>query len=149
MNIIINGYGQMGREIEQILIERGGTVSARIDTGGFADYTSLTEEILLKYKPDAVIEFAGADCVVKNAKICSKMKIPVVTGTTGWNDSIDQVRTIVESNKSTYLYGSNFSIGAHMFFSLIEKAAAMINPLPEYDIFVSEYHHNKLFQLHK
>ena len=133
----------MGREIEQILLERGDTVSARIDLGGTGDYQSLTSEILKKHKPDALIEFAGRDCVVKNAELCSSLKIPVVTGTTGWNEQLEDVKRIVESNDSAYLYGSNFSIGAHMFFSLVEKAAAMINPLPEYDIFMSEYHHNK------
>jgi len=143
MNIIINGYGRMGREIESILLERGDTVSARIDFGGTGDYKSLTKEILIRYKPDAVIEFAGRDCVVENARICSSLKIPVVIGTTGWNDQIDEVKKLVETNDSAYLYGSNFSIGAHMFFSIVEKAAAMINPLPEYDIFMSEIHHNK------
>lgn len=143
MNIIINGYGRMGREIEQVLIERGDIVSARIDKSGLGDYQSLTKEVLQKHKPDAVIEFALYDCVIENARLCSSLQIPVVTGTTGWNEKVDVVREIVESNDSAYLYGSNFSIGAHMFFSIVEKAAAMINPLPEYDIFMTETHHNK------
>lgn len=143
MNILINGYGRMGREIEAILEERGDTVSARIDIGGSGDYKVLTEDLLTQLKPDAVIEFAGRDCVLENASICSRLKIPVVIGTTGWNEELDDVKRVVEKNESAYLYGSNFSIGAHMFFSLVEKAAAMINPLPEYDIFMSESHHNK------
>lgn len=133
----------MGREIEQILVERGDNVSAKIDIGGSGDYRELTTEILQEHKPDALIEFARYDCVVENARLCSSLCIPVVTGTTGWNDKVDDVRKIVESNGSAYLYGSNFSIGAHMFFSIVEKAAAMINPLPEYDIFMTETHHNK------
>jgi len=133
----------MGREIEQILIDRGDTVSAKIDSGGTGDYLSLTKEILKKHNPDAVIEFAGRDCVVENARICSSLKIPVVIGTTGWNEQVDEIKEIIESNNSAYLYGSNFSIGAHMFFSMVEKAAAMINPLPGYDIFMCETHHNK------
>ncbi|MDA3810927.1 MAG: 4-hydroxy-tetrahydrodipicolinate reductase [Spirochaetaceae bacterium] len=143
MNILINGYGRMGREIESILLERGDHVCARIDVSGFGDYKSLTKELLIDLKPDGVIEFAGSDCVVENARMCSSLKIPVIVGTTGWNDRVDEVKKIIESNDSAYLYGSNFSIGAHMFFSIVEKAAAMINPLPEYDIFMSEYHHNK------
>jgi 4-hydroxy-tetrahydrodipicolinate reductase len=143
MNIIINGYGRMGREIEEILLERGDTVSSRIDAGGTGDYKSLSKELLSDLKPDAVIEFASRDCVMENAALCSSLKIPVVIGTTGWNNQINQIKQIVEENDSAYLYGSNFSIGAHMFFSLVEKAAAMINPLPEYDIFMSEIHHNK------
>lgn len=133
----------MGREIEQILLERGDTVSARIDKSGSGDFTSLSTEILKKYQPDAVIEFAGSDCVVENAEICSKSEVPVINGTTGWSGQLEQVKKIVSDNNSAYLYGSNFSIGAHMFFSIVEKAAAMINPLPDYDIFMAEYHHNK------
>lgn len=133
----------MGREIEQILCDRGDIVSARIDSGGTGDYPSLTKEILQKHKPDGVIEFAGCDCVVENAQICSSLNIPVIIGTTGWNEQREEVRKIIESNGSAYLYGSNFSIGAHMFFAVVEKAAAMINPLPEYDIFMCETHHNQ------
>lgn len=133
----------MGRQIEEILLDRGDTVSARIDINGKGDYRELTEDILNDLKPDAVIEFATEDCVVKHAEICSKTGIPLVVGTTGWNDRIEIVKDIVLSNKSAYLYGSNFSVGAHMFFALVEKAAAMINPLPEYDIFMTEFHHNK------
>jgi 4-hydroxy-tetrahydrodipicolinate reductase len=143
MNIIINGYGRMGREIEEILLDRGDTVSARIDVNGKGDYKELTEEILEKYKPDALIEFATADCVVKHAEICSKARVPVVLGTTGWSENQSSVEELVRKNDSAYLYGSNFSIGAHMFFALVEKAATMINPLPEYDIFMTEFHHNK------
>lgn len=133
----------MGREIEEILVERGDTVVARVDKGGSGDYEKLTKEILEKHKPDAVIEFAGQDCVIENAELCGEMKIPVVNGTTGWNNRIDTVRHMVSRLDSTYLYGSNFSIGAHMFFSLVEKAASIINPIPGYDIFMSETHHNK------
>ena len=143
MNIIINGYGRMGKEIESILLDRGDRVSARIDIGGSGDYKSLSKKILIDTKPDAVIEFAGRDCVIDNAELCSSLQIPVVIGTTGWNEQVEDVKRIVESNDSAYLFGSNFSIGAHMFFSLVERAAAMINPLPEYDIFMAEYHHNK------
>ncbi|MBB6480625.1 4-hydroxy-tetrahydrodipicolinate reductase [Spirochaeta isovalerica] len=143
MNIVINGYGRMGHQIEEILLERGDTVSARIDISGRSDYPDLTGAILNELKPDAVIEFATEDCVVKHAEICSKAGVPLVVGTTGWSDRVGKVKEIIESNNSAYLYGSNFSVGAHMFFALVEKAAAMINPLPEYDIFMTEFHHNK------
>lgn len=133
----------MGREIEEILLNRGDSIVAKVDKGGSGDYEKLTKEVLEKHKPDAVIEFAGQDCVLENAEICGEMKIPVVNGTTGWNNRIDAVKNIVAKHDSTYLYGSNFSIGAHLFFSLVEKAAAMINPVPDYDIFMSETHHNK------
>lgn len=143
MNIIINGYGRMGREIEEILLQRGDTVSARIDINGKGDYRELTPKILERYKPDALIEFATADCVVKHAEICSNAQIPVVLGTTGWSENQSKVEALIQKNDSAFLFGSNFSIGAHMFFALVEKAATMINPLPEYDIFMTEFHHNK------
>jgi len=143
MNIVINGYGRMGREVEEILLGRGDSIAARIDIKGNGDYKELTEGLLKDLKPDAVIEFATADCVVKHAEICSRAAVPLVVGTTGWNDREEKVKEIILANDSAYLYGSNFAIGAHMFFALVEKAAAMINTIPEYDIFMTEFHHNK------
>lgn len=143
MKILLNGYGRMGREVEEILLQRNHSVAGRIDKSGTGDYGELTSEVLRECSPDAVIEFAGQDCVAGNARICSEARIPVIIGTTGWNDRISEVESIVTRSGSAYLYGSNFAIGTHVFFALVEKAAAMINPLPEYDIFMTETHHNK------
>ncbi len=141
MNIMITGYGRMGKEIEKIIIQRGHSVACRVDKGGYGDYTEVTPDNLKGV--DAVIEFSLPDKIEENIKIYAESKVPVVIGTTGWNDKRDLVSEIIKKHDSTLLYGSNFSIGAHIFFDLVSKAAKIINNTPDYDIMMLEYHHNK------
>lgn len=141
MKIMITGYGRMGREIENILIQRGHTVTSRIDKGGYGDHTEVKPELLKGV--DAVIEFSLPEGIEKNITLYAEAKVPVVIGTTGWNDKIDDIKEIIKKNDSTLLYGSNFSIGAHIFFDLVSKASNLINNIPDYDIMLLEYHHNK------
>lgn len=140
MNIMITGYGRMGKEIETILIQRGHTISSKIDRGGNGDYNQVTPELLKNV--DAVIEFALSEGMEENIALYAEAKVPAVIGTTGWDNKRNQVRDIISKNSSSLLYGSNFSIGAHIFFGLVSKAAKMINNTPGYDIMMLEYHHN-------
>lgn len=142
MKVLIVGYGGMGHEIEKVLSERGHVVSGRVDSAaGVADHDRLTPRLL--EGSDAVIEFAHASGVVENARAYAQSGVPAVVGTTGWDEQRDDVRGIVEGGDTPYLWGSNYSIGAHLFFNLVEHAATMLNRVPGYDIMVMEMHHNR------
>ncbi len=139
MNVLIVGYGSMGKEIEKILHERDHTVVARIDPAADgADAESLTPETVKG--ADTAIEFSLAAGVVENAAFYAKSNIRAVVGTTGWDEKVPEVRALFKDGGS-FIYGSNFSIGAHLFFNLVEKAAALISDLPTYDIMMYEIHH--------
>lgn len=129
----------MGREIEQILIQRGHTVACRVDKGGFGDHLEVTKELLTDV--DAVIEFSLPQGMEDNIRLYCECGVPAVIGTTGWEDKKPMIEEMVKKSKGCLLYGSNFSIGAHMFFSLVADAAKMINNVPDYDIMMLEYHH--------
>lgn len=142
MNVLIVGYGGMGREIERILYERGHAVSGRVDPAGGAGIERQLDMKLLE-KSDVAIEFAQGSGVVGNARAFAEAGLPAVVGTTGWDDRRSEVKRIIEEKQGTYLWGSNYSIGAHLFFNLVERAAALINAVPEYDIMLMEAHHNR------
>ena len=140
MNVLIVGYGRMGHEVEAILQARGHKVSARIDkTPGVGDSTEISSEILRSSQ--AVIEFSLPEGVVDHVKTYAAAGIPAVIGTTGWDEQKAHAKVLVEGNQAALIHGTNFSLGAQMFFQLVEKAAAMIAELPEYDIMVTEWHH--------
>ncbi|WP_028974092.1 4-hydroxy-tetrahydrodipicolinate reductase [Spirochaeta cellobiosiphila] len=140
MNVVIVGYGQMGHEIEKILIDRGHKIISRIDLHKeSADYSELCPEAI--EGSDLAIDFSLPTKVMANIKFYGEHRLPVVMGTTGWLDHLEEVKELIESSGSSYIYGSNFSIGAHLFFKMVEKTAALINPVPEYDVMVTEYHH--------
>jgi 4-hydroxy-tetrahydrodipicolinate reductase len=132
MRAVIVGYGSMGREVERALAERGHAVTARVDAApGRGDARELTADIAAN--ADVAIEFSTADAVVGNARRCADLGLSAVVGTTGWSAKLDEV----------YLHGSNFSLGAHLFFSLVGRAARLVDELPEYDILSWEVHHRR------
>lgn len=140
MNVLIVGYGRMGHEVEAILQSRGHRVTARVDRSpGVGDATELSSELLRSSQ--AVIEFSLPEAVIDHVRTYAAAGLPAVVGTTGWDDRKAEAKTIVGGYQAALVHGTNFSLGAHMFFQLVEKAAAMIADLPEYDIMVTEWHH--------
>jgi 4-hydroxy-tetrahydrodipicolinate reductase len=140
MNVLIVGYGRMGREVEAILTDRGHQVVQRVRRHAEAGSVSaVTPEWLAS--ADAVIEFALPEGVLDRIKVYAEAGVPAVIGTTGWDSEKEAAQTLVTAAGASVIHGSNFSLGAHMFFQLAEQAAAMIAGLPEYDIMVTEWHH--------
>lgn len=140
MKVIITGYGRMGREIERVLGDRGHEVTARIDpTAPDADNTHLTQEALKQ--ADGVIEFSLPGGLRENIGAYCRQGIPAVIGTTGWEDQRTAVREQVEAAGSGLMWGSNFSVGAHIFWNLAGQAAALVKDIEDYDLMVHEFHH--------
>lgn len=140
MNITLVGYGRMGKEIEKIALNRGHNVVYRIDSmEGVGDCQSLDMSIL--EESDSVIEFALPIDMDKNIEFYAKSKVPVVMGTTGWAEKLESYKKEILTAGGTFVYGSNFSVGAHILFKLVESASSMIDNLADYDIMVNEFHH--------
>lgn len=138
MNIGLIGYGQMGKEIEKIIISRGHTVGLIIDKDNIDD---LNADNLAKI--DVVIEFSRPESAVSNYMTCFKSIIPVVSGTTGWLDKMDEVITECQKNEAAFFYASNFSLGVNLFFELNKQLAKLMSPFKEYNVSINEIHHTR------
>ena len=142
MNIAIIGYGKMGHEIEKIAKARGITVASIIDpTDKNANFTEINEESMRN--ADVCIDFTKPDAVTDNVRNISKFKKNIVVGTTGWHNSLDEIKTIVQQNNIGLIHASNFSIGVNIFFRIIGNAAKMMDNIKDYDVFGYELHHSK------
>jgi 4-hydroxy-tetrahydrodipicolinate reductase len=141
MKIVINGYGSMGKEVEKALLSRGHTVTARIDPVQPADAKSLTKEIAAS--ADLAIEFSTPDAALSNAESYVAFGLSAVAGTTGWYGRLDEMKKILSKRGIGYLYGSNFSVGAHIYFALVAAASELAGTSPEYDILGYEIHHKR------
>lgn len=140
MKVVLVGYGRMGKEVEQILVERGHQVALRVDsTPGLADAAKLEAPMLRGV--DGVIEFSLTAAVRDNAAVYAAARTPAVVGTTGWESQRDEIRGLIAAAGGAYLHGSNFSIGAHLMFALVARAAELIKPFDDYDVMVHEFHH--------
>lgn len=132
MKVAIVGYGKMGKTIEEILIERGHQVVAKLT------HTPKIEDIK---DADVAIEFSNPEVAFDNLKVLLENKVPTICGTTGWLGKLDQIKEINQNNASAFLYGSNFSLGVNLFFELNRNLAKLMKAYPEYTVEIEEIHH--------
>ena len=142
MKISIIGFGEMGKIIRQLSIEKGiGVVSVIDPVEEAATHKEISKENV--GEADVCIDFTSPESALSNIEKYCELGKNAVIGTTGWYDSIVKVREEVEKAGIGLIYASNFSIGVNAFFKIVEQAAGLINNLPEYDILAFEMHHNK------
>jgi 4-hydroxy-tetrahydrodipicolinate reductase len=137
MKIAIIGYGKMGREIEQTAIERGHEVLFKFDVSNAHEFT--TDKLK---EADVAIEFTQPDSAYSNFLKCFEAGIPVVSGTTGWLDKMDEIKQKCEAG-NTFFYASNFSLGVNLFFKLNANLGKLMNSVEGYDVSMSETHHTE------
>lgn len=136
MRIALFGYGKMGKEIEQIALSRGHEVFLRINA---TNSTSLSNSDLQQC--EVAIEFSAPHSAVPNMTKCFDAGIPIVVGTTGWYDKIQEVTNSCKEKNGSLFYTSNFSVGVNLFFKLNEQLAKMMNTYPDYNVSMEETHH--------
>ncbi len=136
MKIAILGYGKMGQEIERIAILRKHEVTLIIDS--IEDWEKDGGRL---GEADIAIEFSQPDTVLDNIYHCFDANVPVVVGTTGWYEDVEQVRIDCLDREQTIFYSANFSIGVNLFFDLNRKLAALMSKWVDYEISIEETHH--------
>jgi 4-hydroxy-tetrahydrodipicolinate reductase len=136
MNVLLIGYGRMGKEVHEVLKSRNHEVIKIIDQNNLSDLNNLDAS-----KIDVAIEFTQPDVAFDNVSKCLSQKIPAVTGTTGWNEKLGDVEEICKSNDTAFLYASNFSIGVNLLFAMNEKLATLMNSHDQYNASITETHH--------
>lgn len=136
MKIALFGYGKMGKEIEQIALQRGHEIALKVDVHNAE--TFLKDELK---KCDAAIEFSTPHTAITNMNKCFDAQVPVVVGTTGWYDKAEEVKKICLEKNACLFYASNFSVGVNIFFKVNEYLARIMNSYPDYDVTVEEIHH--------
>lgn len=136
IKVAILGYGKMGKEIEKVAIREGMNIVARIDNE--EEWETQREAFLTS---DVAIEFSTPGTVVKNLTRCFEANIPVVCGTTGWTNVEKDILKQCQATSNALIYGSNFSIGANMFFKINDLMAQLMNQQPQYDVTIEETHH--------
>jgi 4-hydroxy-tetrahydrodipicolinate reductase len=137
MKIALIGYGKMGRAIEKIAIDRGHSISAKID----ADPNDIIQ--LENNLHDVAIEFSIPEKATSNISKCIDLKIPVLSGTTGWINNKSEIEKYCLSKNGTFFYASNYSLGVNLFFKLNEYLANMISRYPDYKVHIEEIHHTQ------
>ena len=132
MRIGLFGYGRMGKAIEQGALQRGHAVPLKI-TSANAGASPVG--------CDVVIEFSRPDQALNNIRLCMEARVPIVVGTTGWYDHLNEVQASVRANNGALLWASNFSIGVNLFFRVNRYLASLMDNQPGYAVRIDEVHH--------
>ena len=134
MKLCIIGYGKMGKAIERLALQYG--FSNVVITDNEEDWIS--KQQILK-DCDVAIEFSTPQTVISNLSKCFEIAVPVVSGTTGWKK--EALLKLWHNKPISLIYGSNFSIGANLFFKLNEWLAQQMKLQPQYAVSIEETHH--------
>lgn len=137
MKIALIGYGKMGRLIASLAEEQGDEIVAKIDE---TNERNLAETLK---SADVAIDFSTAEAVKRNVEVCVSAQIPLVEGTTGWNDEKEAIRQLIEESGGAFVFGANFSIGVNLFYRITDFASELFAKFPEYEAFIEEQHHSR------
>ena len=136
MKIALIGYGRMGHLIEEVAKSRGLHISCVIDANDIHKFSS--DEFR---KSDVAIEFSTPSAAVEGILSCFAAKVPVVVGTTGWDNELPTIKDMCDKGQGTLLYASNFSIGMNIFMAMNRYVTNIMNGFESYDPSLMEVHH--------
>jgi 4-hydroxy-tetrahydrodipicolinate reductase len=138
MKIALIGYGKMGKAIEEVALQRGHEVVLKIDIGNLSQFNDVTLA-----KANVAIEFTTPHTAFQNIMTCLQANTPVVSGTTGWLQKIDEVKKYCLEHDGSFLYASNFSIGVNIFFEINTRLSQLMAKHPDYEVALTEIHHTE------
>lgn len=136
MKIALLGYGKMGHAIETLAPTRHHSVNVVIDN--LDDWSSQFDALRAC---DVAIDFSMPSVAVDNIMKCLSAHVPIVVGTTGWYDHMDDVRKACLAYSGSLFWASNFSIGMNILFDINRRLARLINDYTDYDVSIAETHH--------
>ena len=134
MKIALYGYGKMGHVIEACATERGHEIAMRV---GSKDAGVRPDGV------DVAIEFSRPESAIPNMRLLLAHGVPVVVGTTGWYDRLNEVKDLIREHNGALLYASNFSIGVNLFFKVNQLLAGLMDKQPQYTAMLVEEHHTQ------
>jgi len=138
LKIALIGYGKMGKAIEALAVEAGHAIVLIITSINKASITTSQ----LK-EADVAIEFTNPESAKANLLICLDAGVPVVCGTTGWYDDLEDVKEYCIEKEGTMLTASNFSIGVNIFFEVNRMLATLMSKQENYRASILEIHHTE------
>ena len=126
----------MGHMVEKVLVERGHKVVTIIDNE--ENWKSNAEAFA---RAEVAIDFSEPKAALPNMVRAFDMHVPMVVGTTGWLDRLEEVRKRCMDSNGKLVYSANFSIGVNIFFKINKMLAQLMNSQDRYRVSMEETHH--------
>lgn len=143
IRVLVNGcHGAMGQSvIEEISKRQDILVACGVDRTpekrelAFNVYSRIQE---IKEEIDLIIDFSHPFYLSDTLAYCTRHKVPIVMGTTGYTDEEKQ-KIELAAGYAPILYAANTSIGVNLMEVLVRKVALAFKD--EVDIEIIERHH--------
>lgn len=126
----------MGHIVEKVLLERQHEIVAVIDNA--EDWQRLDGEFRTA---EVAIDFSEPVVAVPNMLRAFEAKVPIVVGTTGWFDRLDEISAKCTAAGGKLVYSANFSIGVNIFFKVNQLLSKLMNGQDRYHVAMEETHH--------
>lgn len=139
MRLALVGTGQMGQAVSALAQEQSHEVVAQFNS----DRPFLKAEPSDVESVDVAVDFSLPRLALPHIQQYCTWQLPVVMGTTGWYDDLDEVQALVDRHDTSMLYAPNFSIGVAVLSRAVDHVTTLMDELDDYDVFVHETHHTK------
>ena len=139
MDTIILGNGGLGRAIAAALADRGEPAPRVLGrpAGGVHSRTALAGP-----EPAAVVfDASRAEAIASNVEAALAAGARrFVLATTGWDDDRSRVERLLRESGAAAVAAPNLSLGAALFFRLVEAATDLFGSLEAFDPYLVEWH---------
>ena len=139
MKLALVGTGQMGQAVAAEAEDGPHDVVARFNS----ERPFLDAERSAFDDVDLAIDFSLPSLAVPHLHRYCEGRLPVVMGTTGWYEKLEEVQSLVDQHDASVLYAPNFSIGVAVLSRAVDRVAGLMDEVEDYDAFVHEMHHTK------
>ncbi|MDZ4668353.1 MAG: 4-hydroxy-tetrahydrodipicolinate reductase [bacterium] len=136
MKIALLGYGKMGMAIEKVALAKGHEIVYKVNLENAYDFMPVSLRNV-----DVAIDFSMPTAAVDNILKCFESNTPIVVGTTGWYDQLDEITAKCLKEGQALVHSTNYSIGVNLFYKLNKIMASMMAHFDTYDVMIEEVHH--------
>lgn len=152
--LVTGASGKMGREVLNAVcrdpgMEPVGAVDLKAaenflslpDGSGLIPYSSDLEALIIRSRPDVIVDFTTAEAVLPTARIAARNKVAMVVGTTGITDAIlRELEQLSKSNEVGIMVAPNFALGAVLMMHMSQLAAKFF----DYAEIIELHHEQKI-----
>lgn len=139
MRIAIIGDGKMGQAVAAAAEARGHVVTAMLGIAGNEMGRGVSAERL--GHPDVAVEFTEPASAADNVLACLRAAVPVVVGTTGWYQRLEEVSGEARRLNGALFWSPNFSIGVAVLGAAVTAALRAVRGFGGFDVHLVETHH--------
>ena len=133
MKVLITGYGRMGRLIDKTLTETGDEIAERVDVEN-VDFLNSADKVA-----DIIMDFSNPSLTDQVIAYAARTGTPLLSGTTNMTDEQHAAMATLAADIPV-IWASNYSLGINLFMHILPQVKAA---LPDWDIEITETHHNK------